>query len=142
MPSKQANFKFICLLIDSLSVNNLFALNAAISLARVGKQGKGFAVVADADEVRSLAGRPKTSTQNISNLIYNLQIDVNKAVETLDANKNSITNTIDKTSTSFEKLSQTKASIEIMSESIEQVAIAAEKQELVEEDIKIRLLSI
>jgi hypothetical protein len=29
-----------------------------------------------------------------------------------------------------------------MSESIEQVAIAAEKQELVEEDIKIRLLSI
>ena len=89
-----------------------------------------------------MAGRPKTSTQNISNLIYNLQIDVNKAVETLDANKNSITNTIDKTSTSFEKLSQTKASIEIMSESIEQVAIAAEKQELVEEDIKIRLLSI
>ena len=140
MPSKQANFKFICLFIDSLSANNLFALNAAISLARAGEQGRDFAVVAD--EVRSLVGRSKTSTQNISNLIDNLQIDVNKAVETLDANKNSITNTIDKTSTSFEKLSQTKASIEIMSESIEQVAIAAEKQELVEEDIKIRLLSI
>lgn len=133
MPSKQANFKFICLFIDSLSVNNLFALNAAISLARAGEQGRDFAVVAD--EVRSLVGRSKTSTQNISNLIDNLQIDVNKAVETLDANKNSINNTIDKTSTSFERLSQTKASIE-------KVATAAEQQELVEEDIKIRLLSI
>ena len=133
MPSKQANFKFICLFIDSLSVNNLFALNAAISLARAGEQGRDFAVVAD--EVRSLVGRSKTSTQNISNLIDNLQIDVNKAVETLDANKNSINNTIDKTSTSFERLSQTKASIE-------KVATTAEQQELVEEDIKIRLLSI
>ncbi|MFT6247739.1 MAG: methyl-accepting chemotaxis protein [Cognaticolwellia sp.] len=82
-----------------------------------------------------MVGRTQTSTQDISNLIDNLQIDVNKAVKTLDANKNSITNTIDKTSTSFERLSQTKASIE-------KVATAAEQQELVEEDIKIRLLSI
>jgi len=119
---------------------NLLALNAAIEAARAGEQGRGFAVVAD--EVRKLAERTSTSTNEIADMVRKIQNSTGKTIESMQESKEKVENGVRLSSEAGNALQMITVNMNEVSGKIQQIAAAAEQQSSVGESIASHLESV
>ncbi|EPO5778859.1 methyl-accepting chemotaxis protein [Vibrio harveyi] len=118
---------------DIAEQTNLLALNAAIEAARAGEQGRGFAVVAD--EVRTLASRTQSSTEEIVSIISKLQNCSKTAVSATNNSNDLIQVCVEQAQNAGATIGQIEQSVDNIAEKSIQIASACSEQNSVTEEL-------
>jgi len=80
--SSQQISRVVALINQIAMQTNLLAINAGIEAARAGEDGQGFAVVAE--EVGELAARSAAATQEIEQIVENIQRETSEVVKAME----------------------------------------------------------
>ena len=125
---------------DIADQTNLLALNAAIEAARAGEAGRGFAVVAD--EVRKLAEKTMSSTNDVGNAIKAIQESTAKSMSGVDNAVERIGEATELANQSGQALQEIVATVEATGDQVNAIATASEEQSAASEEINQSIVQV
>jgi methyl-accepting chemotaxis protein len=124
--ASQGITNIVSIIVDIAEQTNLLALNAAIEAARAGEAGRGFAVVAD--EVRKLAEKTSTSTQEISTMVATIQNNVQGVVDVVHNGIEEVESSSEAITHVGENFEEVVSQMESAAEAVEPILTIIEQQ--------------
>jgi methyl-accepting chemotaxis protein len=114
-------------LINTISERtHVLSLNASMQAAVAGEAGRGFAVVAE--EVQRLAENSRNATQQIANLVQNIQIETNDTINTVNKTIDQVVQGSEMATRSGEQMRETQATTARLVQLVEQIASSVQGQ--------------
>ncbi|GAX37051.1 methyl-accepting chemotaxis protein [Nodularia sp. NIES-3585] len=117
--SSQQISRVVSLINQIATQTNLLAINASIEAARAGEEGQGFAIVAE--EVGELALRSASATQEIEQIVENIQRETNEVVQAMEIGTSQVvegTQVVDEAKHSLSQILDVSQQIDFLVQSI------------------------
>ncbi|MDP5339639.1 MAG: methyl-accepting chemotaxis protein, partial [Nodularia sp. (in: cyanobacteria)] len=120
--SSQQISRVVSLINQIATQTNLLAINASIEAARAGEEGQGFAIVAE--EVGELALRSASATQEIEQIVENIQRETSEVVQAMEIGTSQVlqgTQVVDEAKQSLSEILYVSQQIDFLVQSISTV---------------------
>lgn len=129
---KMSQIKVASNIIETITSQvNMLALNASIEAARAGEYGRGFSVVAD--NIRKLADETKKSVTQVTQIINDLEISLQKSIITISKSIEAVSSIAEQTSAGAE---QASAATEEQSATMEEFTATAQELSNLAQELK------
>ena len=128
----------IVTLINQISERtHVLALNASMQAAMAGEAGRGFAVVAE--EVQRLADNARGATTQIAGLVYNIQVETNDTINTVNKTIDQVVQGSEMATRSGEDMNNTEASTRELVDLVQRIAASSVDQVRIATALQLRM---